>query len=314
MTTASLRGWIAGLVVGATAVALTVAAGQPPASPPTLTVEAPERLSGVAAGVRGLDRDRLLGVMTLTGLNNPGPPIRVVLATDDSPLGRDTPSWIAGFADPGNDAIVLFPERIGSYPFRSLEGVLYHEIAHVLISRATNGGRVPRWFNEGLARAAERSWNLEDQSRLAWELVISSPMTATELEGLFSQGEDEISRAYVLSDALVRDILGRYGPQTAARILARMREGAPFDLALFQETGASVRQLTLSFWSRHAVWERWISFIGHPYTLWSFVTLLALVAIWQNRRRRRIRRSQWELEERAEEQAWEEHRRKYRVH
>ena len=42
--------------------------------------------------------------------------------------------------------------------------------------------------------------------------------------------------------------------------------------------------------------------------------LLALVAIWQHRRKRRARRDQWELEERAEEEAWEEHRRKYRVH
>jgi hypothetical protein len=312
MMAVTIRVWITVLAVAATAMAVT---GQTPsASPPALTVDAPDRLSAVAAEVRGFDRGRLVSVMTLTGLSEPGPPIRVLLLPEDSPVARETPSWVAGFADPKNDAVVLFPERIGVYPFGSLEGVLYHEVAHILIARATNGGRVPRWFNEGLARAAERSWNLQDQSRLAWELVIGSPVTATELEGLFNQGADGISRAYVLSDALVRDILARYGPQTAARVLARMREGAPFDLALLQETGASVRQLTLSFWSRHAVWERWIAFIGHPYTLWIFVTLLAIIAIWKHRRKRRKRRVQWELEERAEEQTWEEHRRKYRVH
>ncbi len=312
MMAACLRVSFAGLAMAATG--MVAGAQLPPASPPALTVEAPDRLSAVAAEVRRLDRSRLVSVMTLTGLSDPGPPIRVLLRPEDSQLARDTPSWVAGFADARHHTVVLFPGRIGSYPYRSLEGVLFHEVAHILIARAANGGRVPRWFNEGIARAAERSWNLQDQSRLAWELVIGSPVTATELEGLFDQGEDGISRAYVVSDALVRDILERYGPQTAARVLARIREGAPFNLALFQETGASVRQLTLSFWSRHAIWERWIAFIGHPYTLWSFVTLLALVAIWQHRRKRRARRDLWELEERAEEEAWEEHRRKYRVH
>ena len=308
---------VARLVVVMLAIATTSATvgSQPPSvSPPELVVEAPDRLAAVAATVRTFDRGRLVSVMTLTGLREPGAPIRVLLIPEDSPVARETPSWVAGFADAPRNAVVLFPDRIGSYPYGSLESVLYHEVAHILIARAASGTRVPRWFNEGLASAAERGWTLEDQSRLAWELVIGSPLTVTELEGLFAEGADGISRAYVLSDALVRDILERHGSHTAARVLARMGEGASFDLALLLETGGSVRQLTQSFWSRHAVWERWIAFLGHPYTLWSFMTLLALVAIWQHRRRRRERRALWELEERAEEEAWEEHRRKYRVH
>ena len=93
-----------------------------------------------------------------------------------------------------------------------------------------------------------------------------------------------------------------------------MSRGAPFEAALYEVTGLSVDMVVRGFWQRHAVWESWIGFAGHPFTQWLLITSLALVAIWRHRRRRSERRRQWEMEERAEEQAWEEHRRRYRVH
>ena len=283
-------------------------------STPELILETPQGLSDGSTEVGRFDHRRLSSVMTLTGLADPGPAIRVRLLAEDTTTALDTPQWIAGFADADNDLVVLFPDRIGSYPFGSIESVLYHEVAHILIGRAAGGGRVPRWFNEGLASAAERTRGLEARSRLGWELLIGGPVTATELEGLFSGDAGSVRRAYVLSEALVRDILERHGPQTAARVLSRMSGGMPFDLALMVETGVTVEESSRAFWSRRAVWERWIAFIGHPLSLWGFVTLLALVAIWRHRRKRRARHLQWEREEREELQRWEEHRSRYRVH
>ena len=266
-----------------------------------LIVDAPPELERLASQVRGFDVDRLGGVMRLVGLRDPGPPIRVVLVPEDSPTGRDTPDWIAGFAEASGNVLVLFPARIGSYPYGSIERVLYHEVAHLLASRAANGARIPRWFNEGLASAAERTWGIEDRSRFAWELVVGGRVTATQLEGMFSQGRREIARAYVLSDALVRDILARHGSSTAARLLRDMQAGASFEIALYGSTGLTVAEHVATFWRRHAVWQRWIAFLGHPLTLWGFVTLLALLAIWQQRRRRAERQLRWEREEKADD-------------
>ena len=279
-----------------------------------LVVEAPAEFGGIAAQVRGFDTERLASVMTLTGTRDPGPPIRTLLLPERSVTAQDTPEWVAGFADSASDLLVLFPSRIGSYPYGTLEGVVYHEVAHVLINRAANGGRVPRWFNEGLASAAERSWGFDDRSRFTWELLVGHALTATELEALFGQGRREMARAYVLSEALVRDILQRHGASTAARLLNRMGNGVPFETALYATTGLTVSEHVARFWDRHAVWKRWIVLAGHPFTLWGFATFLSLVAIWRHRRRRFRRRQQWEMEDRAEDQAWEEHRRRYRVH
>ena len=300
---AFLAAWCAATAVGAQML-----------GPIRLVVDAPAELESVASQVRDFDTTRLVSVMRLTGIQDADPPIQMVLMPEQSATARDTPEWVAGFADSEDDLVVLFPSRIGSYPYGTLEGVVYHEVAHVLINRAANGQQVPRWFNEGLAGAAERSWDLGDRSRFTWELVVGHALTATQLETLFGRGGREVARAYVLSEALVRDILQRHGPSTAARLLRRMGDGASFEAALYATTGLTVSEHVRLFWDRHAVWKRWIAMAGHPFTLWGFATFLALVAIWRHRRRRVERRQQWEMEERAEDEAWEEHRRRYRVH
>lgn len=304
------RSMIAFVLLGLSAVAVAPAAGDPP----RLEVEAPAALAAEAARVRGFDTAALASIMTLTGLVDAGAPIRVRLVPERAALARATPDWVAGFADASRDLVVLFPERIGSYPYHSLETVLQHEVAHVLTARAAGGRRIPRWFNEGLASAAERTWSLGARSRFAWEMVARERLTAAGIEGLFAGGARDAARGYVLSDALVRDLLERYGPRTPARILSGMARGAPFEIALYAATGASVDAVVATFWARHDVWKSWVSFAGQPFVQWCLITLLALAAIWRHRRRKRERRLRWEMEERAEEQAWEEHRRRYRVH
>ena len=279
-----------------------------------LLIESPTELSGVAEQVRTFDAAELASVMRLTGTNDPGAPIRTLLLSEQSTTAQNTPSWVAGFADPQNDVVIIFPDRIGSYPYRSLEGVLFHEVAHILISRTANGRSVPRWFNEGLASAAEQSWSLEDRSRFAWELFLGSDMTITQLESLFGQSHQDVARAYVISEALVRYILQRYGSFAAAGVLNRMGSGASFESALYVTTGLTISEHLDRFWESQMTWKYWINFAGHPFTLWGFSTLLAIVAIWRHRQRRRERRRQWEMEEEWEQATWEEHRRKYRIH
>ena len=281
---------------------------------PELVIDGDDSMSSVAEQIRGLDHRRLTNVMTLTGLVDPGPAIRVLLLPEESAIARETPAWVAGFAETRVDVVVLFPARIGSYPYDSIEKVLHHEVAHVLTGRAAGGAPVPRWFNEGLASAAERGWRLEARTRFGVEMLLGHRPTEIEFEGLFGGGPRDVARAYVLADALVRDLLATYGPSVPAQILARMAEGQSFERALYTVTTMSVGDVMGDFWRRHQIWESWIGFFGHPFTIWSLTTVLALAAIWRHRRRRAQRRLLWELEERAEDQEWEEHRQRYHLH
>ena len=264
---------------------------------PELIVDAPENLRAVAGQVRRLEIERLGGVMRLVGLADPGDPIRVAIIPEESRLARDLPPWVAAFADPSNDLVVLFPARIGSYPHDSLEVVLHHEAAHILASRAAGGGRVPRWFSEGLASVAERTWGIGNRTRFLRAAFFAGQPTVTEIEGLFAGDAASAARAYVISHAIVRDVIRRHGASVVPRILTSVAAGATFDSAFLGATGTTAREAARMFWRSAGGWEEWITFVASPFTLWTAITTLALAAIWRHRLRRAKRRRAWEMEE-----------------
>jgi hypothetical protein len=246
---------------------------------------------------RRLDHDRMRAIVQLVGLENPGPPIRVVLARENSELARATPSWIAGFAHGTSDTVVLFPSRSPQYPHDSLEAVLHHEVAHILIVRAANGQAVPRWFNEGLAMVAERAWYFEDRRRLAWALVSADQVRIDDVNDLFQAGSSGAGRAYVLASAFVRHIIDSHGPDVPARILSGVANGVSFHVAFEQATGRSLVNAERSFQAELTSWTRRLPLLTSPFVLWMVVTLLALYVIYVSRRRSAERRRKWAEEE-----------------
>src|SRR5438105_15217410 len=105
------------------------------------------------------------------GVSEAGPSIHVVLATENSDLGHRVVPWNSGFAVGESSLVVLFPARSPGYPDDTLEDVLRHEVAHVLIWRAAGGRHVPRWFDEGVAMEVERERRWRDQTQLFYQLL-----------------------------------------------------------------------------------------------------------------------------------------------
>lgn len=264
---------------------------------PELIIDAPPELQPVARALDRFDTSTLRDVMRLVGLEDPGDPIHVVLAGNDSDLARDMPDWVAGFAISRVDSVVLYPERSPSYPHDSLEGVLRHEIAHVLVDRAAGGRPVPRWFNEGIAMAAEDRPALTDRMEIALALVFGDE-TVPPVER-FNAGGQTTRRAYVMAGAFVRDLLVRYGPTVVARILAQLAAGASFDTAFAQVTGLSVAEADREFRS-DSLWYQAVPLLTSSAVLWMGVTALALFAIRKRRQHSAQMRRRWEEEERSE--------------
>lgn len=269
------------------------------ARPPILEIDAPSSLRTVAERVGRFPLSGLADAMRLAGLTDPGPAINVLLIAEDSELARRTPSWISGFADGGRSLVVLFPERTRLYPTDSLEALLQHEVAHVLFSRAARGRPVPRWFNEGLALAAERQVGFEDRSRVAWTRIRHGEIALSDLERLFTGGPAATRRAYAVAGALVHDVLQRHGDASAGRILAGLGRDQPFALAFEEATGEPLAAAVERFW-RRPVWIRWVAFAGRPLYQWMVITVLALCAICAHRRRRAEQRRRWAEEEEHE--------------
>lgn len=244
-------------------------------------------------------RPWVAGVMELVGLDAPGKDIRVLLAPESSPYARGAPAWVSGYTDgvttDAGSAVVILAERTPSYPDGGLEEVLAHEVAHVLIHRASGGRRVPRWFDEGVAMLAGRSWRLRDQTELAWGLLSGPRVPLWKLDDLFQGDRGDVERGYALAGTLVQDLLERYGPAVPRIVLARLAQGDTFGEAMRGATGATLIDIGEGFYARQGTLRRWIPILTSTAVLWFGISLLAIVAGIRKRRRRA------ELEEEAGE-------------
>jgi hypothetical protein len=267
------------------------------AAPPRLVVEAPPSLAPEARRIRAIDPARLESAARLVGLDEPEPPIQVVLAPEGSEPARIAPPWVSGYAWSERGIVVLLPQRVPTYPDSSLEDLLGHEVAHVLVARAAGGRPMPRWFHEGVAMIAGLTWGLDDRTHLTYSLVTDPEISLAGLDDLFGGGKGAAHRAYAISGAFVRDLLDRHGPDVVARILDGVAAGLPFESAFRRATGVTLAAAEGSFWDRQSFWYRWVPLLTSSVTLWLGITLLALYAIKRRRERDAALRRTWEEEE-----------------
>jgi hypothetical protein len=271
--------------------------GSPSPEGPRLQIDSPPELTQVRHRLEAVGPASLGDIVQLVGLQNSDPPIHVILAAETSDLARRVPQWIAGFADGEADTVVLFPARSPTYPDDTLEDVLRHEVAHILIRRASAGRPVPRWFHEGLAMTAEHGRRFQDQTQLFYQLVTGSAADPDELDRLFSGNQTEQTRAYALAGAMMTDLFQRHGSNLARNILSRVARGDSFDVAFADVTDKTLSAYESDFWSRQRIWSSWLPVLSSSTVLWLGVTGLALLAIYFRHRKNRRMREQWEKED-----------------
>lgn len=268
-----------------------------PADGPKLQIDAPPELAQVQHRLEGAGPSSLADLVQLVGLQSSDPPIHVVLAPESSEIARRVPQWIAGFADGESNTIVLFPARSPSYPDDTLEDVLRHEVAHILIWRASAGRPIPRWFHEGVAMTAERARRFQDQTQLFYQVMTGSAAGFDELDRLFSGSQADQTRAYALAGAMVGDLFQRYGSNVARNVLWRVGHGESFDVAFADVADKTLAGFESDFWKGQRVWTSWLPILSSTTVLWLGITGLALLAIYFRHRKNRKIEKQWEEED-----------------
>jgi hypothetical protein len=259
-----------------------------------LTVETPVSLAPAAERVRRVDRQQLAEALTRAGLTIPSD-IRVTLIAEGDLRARATPVWIVGQASGPHD-IAIFPERIGAYPYDSLESVVWHEVVHLALAAQANDQPLPRWFHEGVAMSIEKGWGVTSQVRLL--LAAGGSVGLADLEGLFnSETEPETATAYLLAAALVSDLRQRHGAAVPGAIVDRVARGADFAEAFALETGETPDEAAAGAWQIYRRWTSWIPVATSAFSLWIGILLLAVAAFLATLRKRWRRRRQWDQED-----------------
>jgi len=233
----------------------------------------------------------------LVGLNHPGPPIRVILTPDGTPLARQAPSWAAGYARSEASTVVLLTDRVTNHPDDSLESLLAHEVGHVLTHRAAGHYPIPRWFDEGIAMLAARTWNIEDRARLVWAMVSARQHSLDEINAGFRTDGPSARHAYVLAHAFLLDLLQHTSPNFSQQLLAFVATGVPFSEAFAKTAMMTFHRAEEKFWNRQTLWSRWVPVATSSAMLWIATTILVLYVFKKQRNRNAAIQQQWKEEE-----------------
>jgi hypothetical protein len=258
------------------------------AQTPGINVDAPGQLADVAERVRAVDRDHLSRALARAGLGVP-PRVGVTLIAADDPRALEAPPWVVARAY-GTETVEIYPGRIQSYPYGSLESVVLHEIVHLALNARALGYPLPRWFHEGVAVSVESGWGIGSQARLLWAAARGPAIE--DVDALFaSDASPETTTAYLLSAALVEDVRRRHGLDVPGLIAARVANGESFDAAFVATTGETVDEAAQQAWRVYRG-LRWMPILTSPHSLWGWILLLAFVAFVVRVTRRR--RKRWE--------------------
>lgn len=252
-----------------------------------LSVGAPPALQATAERLRGLDTSALERELQRAGLPLPVG-ARVELVPEDDARARQTPRWVVGQAFPTGD-VWIFPARVSTYPYDSLETVLWHEVVHLALFTAAGDGRLPRWFHEGVAVSIETGWGTTDSLRLL--VAAARGPGLADISRLFRASErSESAEAYRLATALVDSLRTRHGAAVPGAIARRVADGVTFERAFVLEIGQTPDQAAAEAWAGYLTAARWLPVATHPDAVWTFILGLASLAFLVRLRRRRRKR------------------------
>ena len=159
------------------------------------------------------------------------------------------PEWLAGMFD----GKIRVPMPESERDLSSVKGTVVHEYTHAVVHELSRG-RVPHWFNEGLAEYQEAKFakTSKPASSLKQALEADELVPWNQIESLFSGGSiDQVRLGYAQSYSVVAYLAQHYGFWHMPRLLKQMAQGVSFEKALRQEFSFPVERLEQD-------WKRWL--------------------------------------------------------
>ncbi len=317
--------WSKGIIIGILAALLpalgvipsTISAQSPAGwvEAPPFTVRFPQHLAAEARRIAAdlpATTERVRAALDAPPL----PPSTLYLAAGEWPAGPGDPAaaigpvpeWAAGVALPGVDAIVVRTDRVGSYAQRLLDGVVTHEIVHLVMARAAGpegADRMPRWFREGVAGHIARDGEWLDFLHLWFSPAASSTHPLATIESAFRHAEGPGLRrtAYAGAFSFISHAVARHGEDFPARVLAHLRDDAAFEDAWRRAASTTLHHDETAWSDSLRGGRRWLGILSSSFTLWAIITVLFLMAGAAKRRRARRTLESWSEAEAAEDTA-----------
>jgi hypothetical protein len=226
-------------------------------------------------------------------------PVRVKIAGSLAQFrefaGGHDERWIVGLASGSGSLIVLKPPRLVRDPLKSFRQTVRHELAHIMLSRASNLRNMPRWLNEGIAMRVSGEMAKTSEWIIGRAVLRGAVIPLDELDERFPAAHERASLAYAESLKAVNYIVDKYGEEALLKLIRSLRD-ENFDTALAATIGPDIHTLS-GRWIKSVRKSPYVvTLIAGSFSLW-LMTVLAIVAFLRKRRLARRKRWEWEMEE-----------------
>ena len=142
---------------------------------------------------------------------------------------------VVAFAIPQRNLIVIDYSKMSIDPF-TIELTLKHELCHLLLHRSAQGGRIPKWLDEGIAQwvsagIAEILINPK-RSFLNEAVVAGKSLNLRALEEAFPRDRESLHLAYEVSKSFVAYLIERFGIDSITEVLEHIEKGEDWEIAV----------------------------------------------------------------------------------
>ena len=207
-------------------------------------------------------------------------PVIVLEGSHESFLELSGHPLVVGFAVPERLLIVIDYTRVSKDPF-SLESITKHELCHLLLHNYIDEGRLPKWFDEGVAQWVSGGLAdivMADHSRLDRTVASGRYIRLKDLENRFPGEEELLMLAYEESKSIVNYIVRQYGPEGLLNVIYLLKSGNGIGGAVLNSFSISFDELEKNWYSaleKNATWM--VLFINHLYEFLFFFASISLV-------------------------------------
>ena len=213
--------------------------------------------------------------------------------------------YAVAFAVPRRGLIVMDNSRVRIDPF-SLEPILTHELAHLILHRHIPEGALPRWLDEGVAQwvsggVAEIALMEGAGPRLKQAVLSGRWVPFNSLAGPFPADDPALSLAYEQSRSFVEFIVLRYGSEGLLRILGGLRDGKRIEAAVEDAVSVSFGELEADWRDDLKRRVTWIVYLSDrlPVILFFLAAILTVLGFIRFLiRKRNYKDEDWDEDER----------------
>lgn len=174
-----------------------------------------------------------------------GPPIANIIISGsqkefDGFTGNILPSWSQGSTDYSKSLIVLKSTSFSESTKKELERTITHELTHFLIGAVIDAGKVPRWFNEGLATFLAGGETFRAKILLSRALFTKSLIKLNDVQEVLSFDGNKANLAYAQSRAAIVFLKETAGKDVIKFIFENINLNNSFEAAFTEVTGTDL--------------------------------------------------------------------------